>query len=570
MRALRFTCAALWLGFSLLACGASTRNPSPGDPPTPPDANGGAAGSDSGHAGSDNGHAGAGTLPTDCPLPPQTLTRLTFAEALESARTLFGDALAEELAKDFEEAPSEVFPPLIAPNEGMVITELVLKTSDRLAQTAGRYVRKHFELTGCAANDYPCVKDYVSDLAERAFRRPLDEEELLAVLRPVEQAEALRVNAGVGVEHGVYATLSSPHFLYRRAFGSPGPESGSGERALDSYELASSLSFFLTGGPPDAELLASANAGTLTREEELAPHVDRLLAAPNGRRHLEKLVAAFLSLSTVERTVIDPAIAPFSSELAVSMRTELDALLATELWSGGIGNLLTSRRSRIDAGLAALYGVPFPPAGKELSANGFVDVELPDTRAGLLTRAGWATMTSRPDGPSVVGRGLSVMRLLCELPPPFPDLASDVQNPPSQELLTEAERAQYRMTTEPCDSCHQSIDPLGLALDDLDAVGRFRSVDAAGRAIDASATLPAFAGGMRVHGALELSLALPEGALATCMSQAFLGYAVGLLEKPPTACELATMAKERAASGDQSFTKVLRQVALSRSLRLRR
>ncbi len=558
----RVASAAIWLGLSLLACGATSRRGSGEDPPTPPDASGGAA-------GSDNGGGGA-TSPTDCALPPPALTRLTFGEVIESARALFGDALAEEMAAEVDDTTPTTFPPLASTQEGTIFTDSTFRSSDGLAQIAGRYVREHFELTDCATDDFQCVKDYVHDLAERAFRRPMDEEERLTVLRPVEQAEALGVSTAFGVEYGVYAVLQSPHFLYRRAFGILGPESGTEELALDSHEVASAVSYFLTGGPPDAALLESADAGRLYSVEELAPHVDRLLAAPSGRRHVERLVAALWGLSRLDAVVIDPAVAPLTPKLREGMRTELESLLASELWSGAVGNLLTSRRSRIDAGLAELYGVAFPPAGKKPDASGFVDVELPDTRAGLLTRAGWSTMTSRPDRTSVVGRGLQVMSLLCEPAPPFPELPAEMQTPPELATFTEQELAQYRKGTAPCDSCHQTIDPPGLALEDLDVVGRFRTVDDKGRPIDASATLPAFAGGSRVTGALELSHALPEDALARCMSQAFLGYAIGNLDRPPTACELDAMAEERAESGDQSFTNILRQIALSRSFRLRR
>ncbi len=546
----------LGLAFALLACGA-TRRGGGSRPDEAPAAGGAAAG---------GGAGGAPAAAARCDLPPPALVRLSFGELVASARSLFDDDLAEAMMSELGGPPQLAIPALAAPSEGAVFTEATLATSDSLAQLAGRYVRGNFELTGCAEDDFECVSEYVAELGEHAFRRPLHEEERAALLRLVEQAKALGVGAKVAVEYGVYGVFESPHFLYRTELGEVSGDLSPGERRLTDHELASSLAYFVTGAPPDAELLDAAGAGKLTSGEQLDSEVTRLLNAPSSREHLEALVAAHLGFQRLETLVIDPALEPgFGVAARRAMRTELEALLGAELWSGaGVGALLTSRRARIDADLASIYGVTFPPAGAKTAEDGFAVVDLPPSRAGLLTRAGWVTLSARPDRVSVVARGLQLMNLLCGPTPASADAVD--QQPPNQEHFSEREKAEYRMETEPCRSCHEPIDSLGLALEDLDMLGRFRSADADGRPIDASTTLPAFAGGERVSGARELSEALPEAQLARCLSQKFLEYA--LASAPPDHCERDAMAEAR-LDGDQTLATVISQIAQSRSFRLR-
>lgn len=553
MRAQRLAAVALLL----VACGGSAQREKEGptDSPSPQ----GTAGS--GGSSSTGGTAGT---PTSCELPPPTLVRLTFDEIIASARVLLGDELADEMAAAREGASA--FPPLASPTEGPVLNRTTFFASDELAEMAGKHARERFDLTACDSDDFACVRDYVATLGERAFRRPLTEREQLALLEPINQAEALGADATIGLEYGVQAVFSSPHFLYRSALGEQPAGSANRVRRLTDYELASALSFFFTGAPPDDTLLSAARTGALSSDEHLEAQVARLLDIPASRKHFERLLTSYFDFDRLERVIILDA--QLTDKLRATMRTELDALLATELWSGGVGNLLTSPRARVDASLAEVYGIAFPPAGARPDADGFVALELPPTRAGLLMRAGWEAMHSRPDATSVIGRGMGVRRLLCPPSQTPPDI---VPTPEPADVVdaSEQERAAYRMTTPVCKDCHLEIDPLGLALEDLDRIGRFRTTDRAGRPIDASATLPPFAGGATVSGALELSHALPEDRVALCLSRSFIAYARGNVDTTES-CEEQTFAQARAEAGDQSFTQIIRQIALSPAFRLRR
>src|SRR5262249_32960374 len=152
-----------------------------------------------------------------------------------------------------------------------------------------------------------------------------------------------------------------------------------------------------------------------------------------------------------------------------SMYHESDLFLQDVLGGGKLADLLTSRKSRINQALAPIYGVAWPPAGATPDADGFAAVDLPETRAGMLTQGGFLVAPARPMAGSVVGRGLLVnAAVLCNVNPAFPtQLAADIAK--ASSLLanaSEKEKAAYRADkSRPCSGCHPNFDPYGLALE---------------------------------------------------------------------------------------------------------
>jgi hypothetical protein len=229
--------------------------------------------------------------------------------------------------------------------------------------------------------------------------------------------------------------------------------------------------------------------------------------------------------------------------------------------------LANSRKNLINAKLAPVYGVAAPTTG--LDADGFGPVDLPENRSGILTNAGFLTSRSRPDQQSVVGRGLSVNdAILCQQNPAFPDnLAAQIKDVVmAQSDLSERERATYRSSTAPCVGCHPSFDPYGLSLDNFDVIGRFRTVDAEGRPIDASVTLPPIAGSKQVMNAVEMGKALADsGAFSSCVGSKLITYALAETGVSGNSCAAKAVAN-RFASSDHSFSALVRAVALSKTL----
>jgi hypothetical protein len=293
-----------------------------------------------------------------------------------------------------------------------------------------------------------------------------------------------------------------------------------------------------------------------------------MLATPAARVNLQSAMLASLGIGKVLSVVIDPARVPeFNAGLANSMFRETQLFINDVLWNGGrVQDLVTSRKTFINASLAPLYGVAAPAT---LDADGFGVVDLPENRAGVLTNLGFLTSRSRPDMQSVVGRGLSVNEaILCQQNPAFPEtLADQIEALNSaQEDLSERERADYRMNNAPCLGCHLSFDPYGVSLENFDTIGRFRTVDDQQRPINAAVTLPASAGGGPVQNAVEMGQALATtGAFSSCAATKLLTYALAETGVKGTSCATKAVA-ERFQATDQSFAALVREVAISKTL----
>lgn len=525
------------------------------------------------------GSGSTGQVPTGatCTGPevliPKRLVRLTFNQQLNAVASLFGQPLADAIRDELQipAAHQHAFPPLSDPREGSAIFGDRLQTSDEIAQTVGEYVHENFAaVTTCGeAPGDECAEGYLGDLAQRAFRRPLSE---------AERARLLAVYQGVvddggtvqeGVQYGVYAVFASPLFLYRTEFGADSAVEG----PLLGHEQASLISFFLTDAPPDPALLDAGASGQLSTDEGIAAEVQRLLATDAAKRNLQAALFTHFGLGRVEHVVIDSAVAPeFGAALARSMAREGELFIDSVLWNGPLGELLTSRRTTIDERLAALYGVAFPPPGVSLDADGFASVELPENRAGLLTQLGFLTARSRPDGTSVVHRGLAVNQaFVCAPSPPFPEgivEQLELVNPTGPDM-SEREKAEARAATEPCAGCHVLTDPYGVALESYDVIGRFRTADDEGRPIDASVTLPPAAGGAAVANAVEMAAALAQSeAFPLCVAKNLITFALAEGGGDTESCATRAVA-ERFARSDRTFGELVEIIASSKVVQLR-
>jgi hypothetical protein len=509
---------------------------------------------------------------TDVPLHKR-LVRLSFNQISSAVTALTNTTFGATIATTYEIGDSlhRTFPPLASAREGSQLTDMSWAKTDKIAADVGKYVLANAATaTNCgAAPTAECAKTFVLALAERAFRRPLSDAEKANLGKVLTDVTAAGGTASDQLQYGVYAVLESPHFLYRTELGPDATQAGT----LTPYEVASQLSFFLTDAPPDAPLLEAAAQGALASAEQIGAQVKRILATPTAKQNLQDAMFSYFGLYGLETVIVDTP--DFTPAVRNSMQHESELFLKTNLWSPKLGSLLTARTSTINATLAALYGVPAPTSG--LDADGFGAVELPANRAGMLTNLGFLTSRSRPDTPSVVGRGLLVnAALLCAENPAFPEALSSQIAAASAMLseATEREKSAYRTSTPPCSGCHTGFDPYGLALGNFDSVGRFTATDAKGRPIDASVTLPPNAGGAQVQSATEMADVLAGGgAFAACMAKNVMLYAIA--EVPDegasqqsvsvTGCATQTIASKFSKTG-QSFSDLIEQVAISSTL----
>jgi hypothetical protein len=324
-----------------------------------------------------------------------------------------------------------------------------------------------------AAEQRACADQILTRLATRAYRRPVNEHDRTALLAFYDRGAA----AG-GFEEGVrvalQAMLASPHFVFRIEEPPAGARPGDDFRLSDS-DLASRLSFFLWGSIPDDELLALAKDRRLSDRRTLERQVRRMLADPRAEALSTRFAAQWLRLQDLDQVHPDAFLFPdFSQQIANLMRRE------TELFFGDIVQrdrsileLFTADYTFVNEQLARHYGI------RGVAGTAFQRVNYPDeTRRGLLGHGSILVQTSLGNRTSPVLRGKWVMEVLLGMPPPppppnVPDL-EQTREASNGRPLTTRERMEIHRENPTCNTCHQYIDPIGLALDNFDVTGRWR------------------------------------------------------------------------------------------------
>ena len=342
-----------------------------------------------------------------------------------------------------------------------------------------------------ASEEGPCASEIVRRLATRAFRRPVSEKDFDRLM-----AFYARGRTDGNFEHGVTkaleAILASPQFLFR-VEEQPTRVAGAIYR-LGDYELASRLSFFLWGAGPDEELLTLAGQGRLGAPGMLVRQARRMLADPRSEALATRFASQWLRLQDLERTTPDPILFPYADQtlsVALKRETELffDSLVREDR---SLFELLTADYTFVNERVARHYGIP------NVTGQAFRRVTLPDYRRGVLGHASVLTLTSIADRTSPVMRGKWVMEVLLGAPPPppppnVPALEETKGTSASGQVLSVRQRMEQHRSNPACNSCHRVIDPLGLALDNFDATGRWRvndgtvPVDATGTLYDGTA-----------------------------------------------------------------------------------
>jgi mono/diheme cytochrome c family protein len=315
------------------------------------------------------------------------------------------------------------------------------------------------------------IREFCVQLAERAFRRPLtDDERKLYVELPFETAP----DEDAAIKRVVLLVLKSPRFLYR--------EIGQGD--FDDYDTAAWLSFALWDSVPDRQLLEAAQKGQLKTKEQLQRQAERMLADPRSRAKVREFLHTWLQLEHRHEMVKDRGLYPeFSDELIADLRTSLDQFLDDVVWSDASDyrRLLTADSLPLNERIAKFYGVEAPQEGE------FVSVSLdPDSRAGLLSHPYLLSAFAYDKASSPIHRGVWLSRNVLGRVLSPPPIAVAPVPPELHAGLTTRERTDLQTGDVMCSRCHGMINSLGFALEHFDAVGRFRNtendkpVDAAG------------------------------------------------------------------------------------------
>ena len=345
-----------------------------------------------------------------------------------------------------------------------------------------------------------CARQITENLVRHAFRRPVTADDLGRLMPFYEAARNEGQSFDQGIEEVVAAILASPDFLYRAIRGPKGVSPNS-EFTLTDLELASRLSFFLWNTGPDDELLKLAAAGGLTKPGVVDKQVRRMLADPKASSLVTSFAMKWLTLDTLDSVHPDEALFPaFNEQLRHDFAKEAEDFVASIfLQDRSVVDLLTSNQTFLNERLARLYGV------SGVVGNQFREVTLTENeRAGLLGKGAIEMRTSYGDRTSPVLRGAFVLDKLLGTPPapPPPNTATDLSQKAGEAPKTVRARLEQHRDKAVCKQCHGVIDPTGLALENFDAIGEWRTVDRQAKAsIDASTVLP---NGVPINGPVEL------------------------------------------------------------------
>ncbi len=392
---------------------------------------------------------------------PARIRRLTNAEYDASVKSLLGTV----------QAPSQTFPPDTRQqgftlNEAQRIDPVLARQLDAAAQSLASEAVANLELLApCAdpeTSGLACAATFIADFATRAYRRPLTPEETegLSVLYQVAAEGATYKD---GIAQIIRGVLQSPGFLYVTELGDG---TGTGVVTLTPYELASVLSYLLTGAPPDSELLTLAASGELMRAEVRESEAVRLFHTALGQEQAVRFAREWLGVDRILSTAKDTQVYPAYEALRTAMSNEThDFVMATLLSSGGdVRELLGAPWTVVSPELGALYGAP---------AGGRVDVP---SRPGLLNQAAFLSVYAHAHETAPVLRGTAIMRRVTCLEIELPvNLSVEIVSPVPDPMLTTRERFAIHSADPGCGSCHRQIDPLGFSFEQFDGMGAYRT-----------------------------------------------------------------------------------------------
>ena len=352
-----------------------------------------------------------------------------------------------------------------------------------------------------SAVEAACARRILSTLARRAYRRPVLQADIDALMRFYAAARK-KGTFDNGIEAALRFILTSPQFLFRGEPDPPGTTPGAIYPASD-LELASRLSFFLWSSIPDDQLLSLAAAGTLSKPGILDRQVRRMLADPRSDALVKNFAAQWLFLRNVQSLAPDQQEFPnFDDNLRQSMRRETELFIESIIHEDrSVLDLLDADYTFVNERLARHYGIP------NVYGTRFRRVSLTDqNRRGLLGQASILSVSSYPNRTSPVLRGKWILENILGTPPPAPppNVPALKDGGEGGRVLSVRERMEEHRKNATCATCHRIMDPLGFSLENFDAVGRWRTKDPSG-AIDASGQL---ADGSRVDGPVALRRAL--------------------------------------------------------------
>ncbi|HMI89139.1 MAG TPA: DUF1592 domain-containing protein [Polyangiaceae bacterium] len=487
------------------------------------------SGGGAGTAGSGGQGGTGGTPPPPTGTDPGrvTLHRLNRVEYNNTVRDLLGTARApaddfpiDDRGSGFDNiADVLTLSPLHVDNYYSAAVALV----DEALVTATQ--RSKLVTCDLVAQGATCARKVLDAFVPLAWRRPVVTTEVDALMASVTLATTQGDAVEQGLKIALRSVLMSPNFIFR-VENDPSPASPAAH-PLGQYEIASRLSYFIWSSMPDTDLFAAAKAGTLSQTASLQTQVTRMLASPKAAALSDNFAGQWLYTRQIADAAPDPKLFPtFDDSLRTAMKLEVEAMFREVVANGmPADKLLTADFTFANDRLAKHYGLPAVGSATP------VKVSLAGTaRGGILSQGAFLTVTSHQNRTSPVLRGKWILnQLLClSVPPPPPDV--NVTLDPAKSTGTLRQQMEAHRANPACATCHKQMDPIGLGLENYDAIGTHRTTDQ-GLAIDSSGELP---DGRQFNGAQQLAtLVATDANFGRCMTEQLYTYALG--RSPDTA-----------------------------------
>ena len=502
--------------------------------------------------------------PSITPFPP-SLSRLTISQYQNIITDVFGEGLlvSSNLEPDIE---TEGFKSL-----GASISSISPVGVERYEQAsysiATQIIEDSDRLTpwfGCELNVSPsqaCISTGIDHLGLELWRSPLDETERER-LNGLYQIISEQTDTLTGVEYVLSAMLQSPRFLYRSEINMDSLiNNAQAVHSLDTWSLASKLSFFLWNSTPDIELLELAQSEELLDHSVLEAQVDRMMDDPRFENGIRNFFDEMFHLYALDNLIKDPLVYTHASpDLYASAKEEtfrtIDHVIHNNM---DFRELLTTQTTFVDRRLSTLYGIPAP------ISTGFGEVTLtePTGRRGLLTQASMLNLHAHATASSPTLRGVFIRKtLLCQtVPPPPADVDTSIPEA-TEDAPTMRERLEQHFEDPSCAGCHKMMDLVGLGLENFDGIGQWRDlennalIDPSGN-IDGTDFLNAWEIG-------EVVSAHPN--LGPCLTDQVYSYALGHRMTDDEDAHQDWLV-EHLFYNDWSFTSLVRTIATSEVFR---
>jgi Protein of unknown function (DUF1592)/Protein of unknown function (DUF1588)/Protein of unknown function (DUF1595)/Protein of unknown function (DUF1587) len=479
-------------------------------------------------------------------LLPARVRRLSNLEYERSASELLGAPLevANRLPPDVRQSGYTHNAEQVVSSEMLARLDLITRP---LAHDAAAQRSAVLAPCGNTASS-SCAAQVVATLGERAFRRPLREDEGRTLLAAFSAGSAEGGGFSGGLELLLRVLLVSPSFLYTTELG-PGGARGD-IVTLTAYEIASELSYTVRGGPPDAELLAAARTGALLSANERARQARRLIAESDTREQFRQFALEWLEVDGLEQTAKSSSVLADYDDLKPHMLDETRAFVDQVMVHHGasVQALLTAGFASVDPDMARFYGLHGYGPEASLAGSG---------RFGVLQQASFLAAHAHEDSSSPVKRGDFVLRrLLCEPVKRPGEVGIDIVLPAPTATHTTRDRFDAHTSNAACSSCHLQLDQLGFSFENFDGAGQLRSREN-GQPVTTSAEIWKNGSSHRFADSRALSRYLAgEPAVSECFARQAFRYFTGAT-RPGAEQAFVTLARDLPSDASSNLLEEL-------------